>query len=61
LLVFCVQREDVTEVRPADAIDPEYGRELRQALEAGVEAVAYRASVSPLEIRLDRSVPVVCP
>lgn len=61
LLVFCVQREDVTEVRPADAIDPDYGRELRRALDAGVEAVAYRATVSPVEIRLAQWLPVVCP
>jgi len=61
LLVFCVQREDVTEVRPADAIDPKYGRELRHALNAGVEAVAYRASVSPVEICLAQRLPVVCP
>jgi sugar fermentation stimulation protein A len=61
LLVFCVQRGDVTEVRPADAIDPEYGRELRRALDAGVEAVAYRALVSPVEIRLAGRLPVVCP
>lgn len=61
LLVFCVQREDVTEVRPADAIDPEYGLALRQALASGVEVAAYRADVSPSEIRLAHRLPVVCP
>jgi sugar fermentation stimulation protein A len=61
LLVFCVQRGDVTEVHPADAIDPEYGATLRRALAAGVEAVAYRADVSPQEIHLVHRLPVVCP
>lgn len=61
VLVFCVQRSDVDEVRPADAIDPIYGRTLREALAAGVEAVAYRARVSPEEIVLVEPVPVVCP
>jgi sugar fermentation stimulation protein A len=61
VLVFCVQRSDVTEVRPADAIDPIYGRTLREALAAGVEAVAYRARVSPTEIALLEPVAVVCP
>jgi sugar fermentation stimulation protein A len=61
VLVFCVQRSDVDEVRPADAIDPTYGRTLREALAAGVEAVAYRAQVSPEEIVLVERVPVVCP
>jgi len=59
--LYCVQRGDVGEVRPADAIDPEYGRTLREAIDAGVEVLAYRASVTPDEIRLDRRIPVVCP
>ncbi len=58
MLCFCVQRDDVTEVRPADDIDPEYGRTLREALAAGVEAAAYVARVSPAEAVLHRSVPV---
>jgi sugar fermentation stimulation protein A len=61
VLVFCAQRGDVNEVRPADAIDPEYGATLRQALDAGVEAIAYRAEVSPGAIVLTRKVPVVIP
>ena len=59
--LYCVQRGDVREVRPADSIDPEYGRTLRRALEAGVEVMAYRAKVTPREIRLEESIPVVCP
>jgi sugar fermentation stimulation protein A len=61
VLVFCVQRDDVSEVRPADDIDPEYGGTLRKALKAGVEAVALRARVGMTEIRLDIPIPVVCP
>lgn len=61
VLVFCVQRADVSEVRPADAIDPEYGRTLRVALSRDVEAIAYRAVVSPPEIVLHDGIPVVCP
>ncbi len=61
VLVFCAQRGDVSEVRPADEIDPEYGATLRQALAAGVEAVAYRAEVSPSGIALAQRVPVVVP
>lgn len=61
VLCFCVQRGDVHEVRPADAIDPLYGATLRQALAAGVEAIAYRAEVSPAGITLRTPLPVVCP
>lgn len=61
VLVFCVQREDVAEVRPADAIDPHYGARLRLAIAAGVEVIALGARVSVEELRLSRPLPVVCP
>ena len=61
VLVFCVQRGDVREVRPADHIDPAYGRGLRAALAAGVEVVALGAAVTTTEISLVRPLPVVCP
>lgn len=60
VLVFCVQREDVAEVRPADAIDPHYGRRLRAALAAGVEVLALGATVDLGEICLKRELSVVC-
>lgn len=60
-LVFCVQRGDVTEVRPADHIDPVYGRTLREAMAAGVDVVALRATVTPAEITLTDRLPVRAP
>lgn len=59
--VYCVQRGDVGEVRPADGIDPVYGRTLREAIAAGVEVMAYRARVDATEIRLMERIPVVTP
>ena len=59
--LYCVQRGDVREVRPADAIDPVYGQSLREAMRAGVEVIAYRARVSPDEIRLAERIAVVTP
>jgi sugar fermentation stimulation protein A len=59
--LYCVQRGDVKEVRPADGIDVEYGRTLREAIAAGVEVMAYRARITPDEIRLEKRIPVVCP
>lgn len=61
VIFFCVQRGDVAEVRPADHIDPVYGQTLRQALAAGVEALAWKAQVGPGEIRLAQALPVVLP
>jgi sugar fermentation stimulation protein A len=61
VLCYCVQRSDVHEVRPADDIDPDYGRTLREAMRAGVEVIAYRASLNPDAVALVEPVPVVCP
>ncbi len=58
VLVFCVQRGDVDCVRPADHIDPVYGRTLREALAAGVEVIALGATVWPAGIELERRLAV---
>ncbi len=58
-LCFCVQRGDTSGMRPADAIDPEYGRTLRDAAAAGVEVLAYRAVVEPQGIELSTPLPVL--
>ena len=58
VLVFCVQRGDVDCVRPADHIDPVYGRTLREALAAGVEVIALGATVTPAGIELERRLAV---
>ena len=61
VIFFCVQREDATAVRPADAIDPAYGQALRLALAQGVEALAYQCRVSTTAIEIWRPIPVDCP
>ena len=60
-IFFCVQRGDARELRPADRIDPVYGRTLREVMAAGVEALAYRADVTLESIVLRIRLPVVCP
>lgn len=65
VMLFCVSRNDVDEVRPADAIDPHYGRTLRRAIEQGVEVLAYALDIRPegerAGIELVERLPVVCP
>ena len=63
LLFFCVQHSGIAEVRPADEIDPEYGRLLREVAADGVELMAYGASVDvdSAEIVLRRPLPVRLP
>ena len=46
VLVFCAGRDDTRVVAPADAIDPAYGKALREAAAAGVEVLAYRCELS---------------
>ncbi len=60
IIFYCVQRNDCREVRPADNIDKLYGQTLRQAIDAGVEALAYEFQVSPTEILPIKSLPVNC-
>ncbi|MGD8560229.1 MAG: DNA/RNA nuclease SfsA [Gammaproteobacteria bacterium] len=58
IIFFCVQRQDASVVMPADHIDPEYGDWLRRAVKAGVEAIAYEATVTPQAITLANKLPV---
>lgn len=57
--LFVVQRGDGERVAPADAIDPGYGALLREAAQAGVELLAYRATVTAAEIVLTHRLPIV--
>ena len=58
VLLFHVGRPDVDHVRPADAIDPEYGATLREAAAAGVEVLAYRCAITRETLRLADPLPV---
>ncbi|MBW2521971.1 MAG: DNA/RNA nuclease SfsA [Deltaproteobacteria bacterium] len=55
---FCVQRGDADIFSPATHIDPLYGETLARVREAGVMVLAYRADVSPGEIRVAQKLPV---
>jgi sugar fermentation stimulation protein A len=46
-MLYVVQREDGKTLRPADDIDPEYGKALREAARCGVAVWALRARVTP--------------
>ncbi|MFK4135135.1 DNA/RNA nuclease SfsA [Pseudomonas luteola] len=59
VLLYCVNLTGIEAVRPADDIDPAYGRALREALEAGVEILAYGADVTPQAIQVTRRLKVV--
>lgn len=61
VLFFCVQHSGIERVSPADDIDPVYGSLLREAIDKGVEAIAYRAKINPEQstVMLNKSIPVL--
>jgi len=61
VILFLVQRGEAESFTPADAIDPDYGRLLREAAAAGVEPLACQTEVTPEEVRIVRTLPVVLP
>jgi sugar fermentation stimulation protein A len=61
VLFFCVQHTGIERVEPALEIDPQYSATLVQAAAAGVEMMAWQASMSADEIRLVQEIPVVLP
>ena len=58
VLMFCVQHTGIQQVRPAQHIDPAYSDGLRQAAAAGVEVLAYGASLSAEAITINRALAV---
>lgn len=61
VLLFCVQHSGIRRIVPADDIDPEYGRLLREVVSKGVEVLAYRAEfdLHNSKIELNEKVPVL--
>lgn len=58
-VVFVVQREDAQRLMPDEKSDPRFCETLRTAVNSGVEALAYRCSVTRCEVTIRGRVPVV--
>ncbi len=54
VIFFVVQRTDATIFTPADTIDPDYGRILRQVVDQGVEMLAYDTVIDLKGISLNK-------
>ena len=63
VVIFLVQRTDITEVQPFDTIDPKFGKLLREAAAAGVQLLAYQIQIrrKGLVVSLGKKIPVVLP
>lgn len=59
VILFLVQRGEAVAFGPADHIDPDYGRLLREAAHAGVEVLAYRTRATPESNRVEVRLPVL--
>ena len=60
-MFYLVQRMDASRFRPADHIDPTYGRELRKAIQNGVEMIVYDVLLDLNGIRLNHPLPFEIP
>jgi sugar fermentation stimulation protein A len=57
VMFYLIQRMDAIVFRPADAIDPDYGKMLRKVAQSGVEIVAYDVLIDLSSISLHRKIP----
>jgi len=57
VMLFCVFHAGIQRVSAAGDIDPGYRDTLEEAMAGGVEVLAWRAALSPLEIQLERELP----
>ncbi|MEE5115111.1 DNA/RNA nuclease SfsA [Pseudomonas alliivorans] len=61
VLLYCVNLTGIESVRPAQEIDPAYALALKDAMDAGVEVLAYGVHLDPQEVRIDRRLQVLWP
>lgn len=59
LVLFCVLHTGIRQVSAAQHVDADYALALQQAVEAGVEVLAYACAISPLGLRLGARLPVM--
>lgn len=57
VMFYLIQRMDGKVFRPADHIDPDYGKALRRAVKKGIEVLAYDSIIDLAGIRLNHRIP----
>jgi sugar fermentation stimulation protein A len=58
IIFYVIQRNDCEKFSIANKIDPLYCETLEKAMQCGVEVLAYQCNVTPLDIVLERPVPL---
>ncbi len=57
VMFYLIQRMDAIIFKPADGIDPAYGKELRKAVKNGVEVLVYDVKIDFNKILLNKKIP----
>ncbi len=57
VMFYLIQRADAGVFKPADHIDPKYGKELRKAVKKGVEILVYDTAIDLERIVLNKKIP----
>jgi sugar fermentation stimulation protein A len=57
IMFYLIQRMDAAVFKPADHIDPDYGKGLRKAVNNGVEILVYDVKIDLKTIRLNKEIP----
>jgi sugar fermentation stimulation protein A len=57
VLVFCVQHSGIKSVQVAKHIDPDYAKELKQAMLSGVQILCYGCKINSEKIYINQSLP----
>ena len=57
-VLFVIQMEDVKYLQPNDATDPDFGKALRQAAQAGVQILAMDCKITPDTMTLNKPVEI---
>lgn len=58
VMVYLIQRPDCHSLKICRELDPNYAKAFDRAMARGVEALAVRCHISPIEISFDRVIPV---
>lgn len=57
VMLYIIQRSDVEVFAPAEEIDPDYAKLLKEAIRGGVEVIVMQAEVTPERIELKKKLP----
>jgi sugar fermentation stimulation protein A len=57
VLLFCVQHSGIQSVQVAKQIDPDYAKELKQAMLSGVQILCYGCKINSEKIYINQSLP----